>query len=83
MDDTATDAGRTRLRSAVSEIDRQLRDPTAPLQADVLGRSWTQLVGLLALGPEPELRVCPRCKSQGMKDATRCGYCWQALTPPN
>jgi len=30
--------------------------------------------------PRPT-RPCPYCSELGMPDATRCGYCWRALTP--
>jgi hypothetical protein len=44
--------------------------------------SWGKLVGFLALGPAPELRPCPQCGATGMREATRCGYCWATLVPP-
>lgn len=50
--------------------------PSAELRA-----AWADLVGQLALGPEPALRACPRCHQLGMRAATLCGHCWAALTP--
>ena len=43
--------------------------------ADGLRASVTDLVGQLALGPEPEYRQCPVCKHIGMRVATVCGHC--------
>lgn len=40
-----------------------------------------ELVDLLRLGPEPEVRICPTCGNVGMRLATRCGFCWTALAP--
>lgn len=48
---------------------------------DKLRSSWAELLKLLALGPEPEVRECPVCKHIGMCAATRCGYCWTKLSP--
>jgi hypothetical protein len=50
---------------------------------DALLASWAALVDLLALGPEPEVRECPACRHIGMRAASRCGYCWTELSPPN
>ncbi len=66
------------MRALVVVMDREIAHgaPTAELTA-----AWTQLVALLALGPAPELRSCPRCGAVGMRAASRCGGCWQALPP--
>jgi hypothetical protein len=40
---------------------------------------WDKLVGMLALGPEPEYRQCPNCQRMGMRDARKCGWCWSTL----
>jgi hypothetical protein len=78
---------RSRLRATVATLDREIsnltrsgadgRDPFRALRA-----SFDDLVGQLALGPEPSVRECPVCKGIGMRDATRCLYCWSSLTPP-
>lgn len=47
-----------------------------------LVRSWKKLVDFLALGPAPELRMCPQCGATGMRAATLCGHCWTKLVPP-
>lgn len=47
-----------------------------------LVRSWKKLVDFLALGPAPELRMCPHCGATGMRAATLCGHCWTKLVPP-
>jgi len=44
--------------------------------------SRESLVGLLALGPAPELCRCPNCGSNGTRAATRRGQCWEKLVPP-
>ena len=45
--------------------------------------SFADLVEQLALGPEPEVRPCPICKTVVMRAATLCGHCWTKLTPPD
>ena len=42
---------------------------------------WAELVAQLALGPEPEVRECPSCEAIGMREATKCGFCWTKLAP--
>jgi hypothetical protein len=43
--------------------------------------AFADLVELLALGPEPELRVCPDCGTSALRAATICARCWTHLTP--
>jgi hypothetical protein len=76
------------LRTVVATIDREISDLSrqATIEAcrtatDELLSSWTRLVQLLKLSPAPELRECPVCKHSGMREATRCGYCWTKLPP--
>ena len=75
----------TRLREIVTTIDRQLlrlaADETPNRTKDDLAKSIGELVGLLALGPEPELRTCPECSRRVRREATRCGFCWVRLMP--
>ena len=84
------DPVRSRLRTAVAEVDRQLsllrsEDAAASktTAADGLLARWADVIELLALGPEPEVRECPYCGHKGMRAATRCGHCWAKLTPPS
>lgn len=73
------------VRAAVAAVDREvvrLGKLPAAEGLEGLRSSWSSLVDLLALGPEPELRFCPHCGSVGMRAATRCGTCWHALVPP-
>jgi hypothetical protein len=82
------DAARSRLRATVARIERELallprHVTTDETPTDDLAASWADLVGQLALGPEPEVRECPVCKHIVMRAATLCGYCWTKLTPPN
>ena len=73
-----SDAAVTKLRAIVGAIDQEIAQapPTAALQA-----AWAELVQILALGPAPETRECPRCHSIGMRAASRCGTCWASLEP--
>ena len=81
------DAARSRLRGAVTKIDREIDRLPGQLAADdkkvpnPLREAWGELVELLALGPEPEVRECPSCHHIGMRAATVCGYCWTHLEP--
>lgn len=75
------DPRRAELRAAVADVEASL--PQSESGADgALTDAWARLVKLLALGPAPALRACPVCGYLGMRDATRCGHCWAALTPP-
>ena len=83
-----SESDRSRLRAVVSTIDRGLsclalagtpEDHRAATRE--LVTSWQQLVGLLALGPAPEVRLCPACQHVCMRAATRCGHCWASLPP--
>ena len=78
---------RGELRAAVAMIDREMtRSTESPAEIDgpssELRASWGKLVALLALGPAPVVRECPVCGRIGMRDATRCGYCWTRLWSP-
>lgn len=83
------DAERSRLRAVVATIDGEMSRLPSPLDTDDnsttttgLRASWADLVALLELGPEPEVRQCLACKQVVMHAATRCGWCWTKLTPP-
>lgn len=75
------------LRPIVASIEHELSrlEGGATIEATTrlreLRASWAELVGLLALGPKPEMRECPVCKHWGMRAATRCGSCWTTLSP--
>lgn len=77
------DVDRTRLRDLVSAIEPDITQLPRPLteREDALFSSWAELVSLLALGPEPEMRECPFCKKLGIRAAALCGHCWQRLPP--
>ena len=83
----APDSARSYLRSVVEAVDceishlKQVRTGEPHVTTDQLGENWKELVGLLALGPEPEYRECPSCHNIGMRLATRCGFCWIKLPP--
>ena len=83
-----SESGRERLRDLLTRIGRELATlPSEAMResdaasARRLAASWEELVVLLALGPAPQLRECPACKHEGMRAATRCGYCWEKLAP--
>jgi hypothetical protein len=73
------------LRVFVEAVDREISkipgpsDGGQPAQLPALRTSWERLVTWLALGPAPQLRDCPKCGRSGMRDATRCGHCWEKL----
>jgi hypothetical protein len=76
------------LRVVIADIERDLsclgrEAPPAEhrLAIDALIASWARLVELLALGPAPQLRQCPRCGNSGRRAAIRCGHCWSPLAP--
>jgi hypothetical protein len=79
---------RTRLRVLVGQVEGSLARSSAQVstlqERDALAElalPWTELVELLALGPEPETRVCPVCNETGMRAARICGHCWTKLDP--
>jgi hypothetical protein len=72
---------RGKLRLIIAKIERELALPATGAVTDVMRASWSELVGVLALGPEPETRECPTCKGVGMRGASRCGQCWAKLEP--
>lgn len=78
------DAARSRLRTAIAAIEVEiahLPEQVTAGGAASLRSSFSELVSLLALGPEPEIRECPVCGRIGMRAATLCGYCWTKLPP--
>ena len=83
------DAARSRMRTTVAAIQREIARLTKDgANGDEKGAltgltgPWAELVGQLALGPEPEVRECPSCKAIGIREATLCGFCWTKLEPP-
>lgn len=80
------DPARTRLRATIATIEGELARLPRPAASgegqSALAASFADLVGQLALGPEPETRACPVCHHLGMRAATICGHCWTKLTPP-
>ena len=83
--DSVPDSKRSRLRGTIAAIEREVArlppEVTSATAADGLRASVADLVGQLALGPEPAYRQCPVCKQVGMRAATVCGHCWTSLTP--
>lgn len=80
----------TQLRNLVTDVGKEIalvhpKDAGAPTEREApesaLDTAWSRLVKLLDLGPEPELRECPKCRRLNMLGATRCGHCWSVLPP--
>jgi hypothetical protein len=72
------------VRAAVEGVSRELSLASASGAGgttDALRAAWKRLVDVLALGPAPVYRTCPHCGGVGMAEATRCGSCWEPLTP--
>ena len=79
---------KTRLRTLVGMVEGQMARSSAqastPQERVALAElrdPWIELVQLLALGPEPEVRECPVCHHAGMRAARICGHCWTKLDP--
>ena len=79
----SADAERSTLRVAVAAVGHFIAHlPSAHSGPDGgLTEAWADLVKVLALGPERQLRDCPRCGHVAMRDATLCIHCWARLTP--
>lgn len=75
---------KTEQRQLVGTIETELSklavegSQQSSVNGKLLNESFARLVALLALGPEPETRLCPHCGREGMKMATVCGYCWKS-----
>jgi hypothetical protein len=84
---TLSDAEAAVLRRLLGEIDREIgallgpAQPEGTLASATLRASCARLIGVLALGPAPELRACPACHSDCRRAATLCGNCWTRLPP--
>jgi hypothetical protein len=82
----------TRIRQLLAAVQRQLPaaampgrdvDPAldAPQRQERVHPAWAAVVVGRGVGPAPVRRECPYCGQGGMREATRCGYCWLALVP--
>ena len=71
------------LQAAVDKVELAIEGVSSgfPESRSALHIAWGQLVHLLAPEPARATRYCPRCGEVGMRDATRCGYCWLKLVP--
>ena len=71
------------LQAAVDKVENAIEGVSSsfPESRSALHIAWGQLVHLLAAEPARATRECPRCGQRGMRDATRCGYCWLKLVP--
>ena len=73
----------TKLEAAVEKVEHAIEGVSSgfPESRSALHIAWGQLVHLLAPKPDRATRKCPRCGNEGMRQATRCGYCWLKLVP--
>ncbi|MGD0836294.1 MAG: hypothetical protein ABSB49_06585 [Polyangia bacterium] len=79
----------SKLRTMVAAVEKEMAlvlgtlttSETQPRKT-ALEMTWSNLVGMLDLGPEPEMRVCPECQHLCMMGATRCANCWIQLPAP-
>jgi len=71
------DPRRHKLRGLVQTLERELE--ALPGDRDAAKLACAGLVAALDLGPEPEVRACPKCGTLGMLGASRCGHCWAHL----
>lgn len=81
---TVDDADRPRLHALMTMVQNEMsRLPLAPDLKRELESAWAALVEELSSSTShaPLQRVCPSCGHSGMRDATRCGYCWEKLAP--
>jgi len=71
------------LQPAIDKVELAIEGISSgfPESRSALHIAWGQLVHLLAPEPARATRECPRCGEAGMRDATRCGYCWLKLVP--
>lgn len=71
------------LRLAIDNVEKNLLalhdDPSsAPSGAvEAVRNAWQAVVERLALGPEPERRICPHCGGFVRREAIRCIHCWK------
>ena len=79
----SADADVATLRAAVAAVDHFISHlPSGYSGGDQgLTAAWATLVKQLALAAPRQLRDCPRCGHVSMSDATRCGHCWERLSP--
>jgi hypothetical protein len=75
-----------RLRALVIAVGKEIalvpRAATTaerPTPGAALDTAWSNLVEMLDLGTEPEMRECPECGYLCPLGATRCGHCWASL----
>jgi hypothetical protein len=69
----------SRLRQLIAVLEEESAQTP---QSEKFQASWSEMVKLMDLGLEPQLRACPVCGRFGMLLATRCGYCWSSLVAP-
>lgn len=66
------------LERAISEL--AIDEPPEGVSHEVRA-ACQRMAAAMDLGPEPAVRRCPHCGHTGMRAATLCGHCWEALPP--
>lgn len=76
------------VQSRIQRLDEDLRALLLLRTAGEAGRlvrlvaaDWREVCAALEDEQPRPTRPCPYCSRPGMSNATRCGYCWRALTP--
>lgn len=79
------DPARSKLRAFATRVEHEIVQLGADFGGTPHGArvgavtlAWREFSGILALGAEPELRVCPHCRRKILCEATRCRYCMRA-----
>ena len=81
MSNLSGDGALANLRVAVEAMEIAMAAETVPAGVRT---AWTEVVRVMALGPAPQMRNCPKCAAVGFRGATRCSTCWasfEALAP--
>jgi hypothetical protein len=68
-------------RILIANVERDLQKREALVATDStdlteLRTAWGALVKFLGVPPAAELRACPHCGGEMMKEATLCKFCW-------
>lgn len=85
--DSLSIAARAQLRASLTDVAQKIErlpsqsGPGEDTALRELQAAWAELLKLLAIEPEPEVRECPTCKRNVMRAARMCGHCWTKLKP--
>ncbi|CAN5295795.1 hypothetical protein BH09MYX1_BH09MYX1_05680 [soil metagenome] len=76
-----------KVRKLIGEVESRVAKIEALGTADAsavtkeLRAAWKALVDQLAVGPSPDTRICKKCNSEIMREATVCHHCWTKSAP--